>query len=64
MRVIALAIAVAVVSSSSSWANINEDASLAMHVVATGEYLDCQDLCPAEMTCLAVDCDLRGLQGT
>jgi len=29
-----------------------------MHVVATGEYLDCEDLCPAEMTCLDVDCDL------
>jgi len=37
---------------------INEEVSLAMHVVATGEYLDCEDLCPAEMTCLDVDCDL------
>jgi len=58
MRVIALAIAAAAVCSSPSCANINEDASLAMHVVATGEYLDCQDLCPAQMMCLDVDCDL------
>jgi len=37
---------------------INEEASLAMHVMAMGEYLDCEDLCPAEMTCLDVNCDL------
>ena len=29
-----------------------------MHLVASSEYLLCADLCPSEMSCLDVDCDL------
>jgi hypothetical protein len=36
----------------------NEEGSLAIHVVASNEYLECPDLCPPDMSCLDVDCDL------
>jgi hypothetical protein len=36
----------------------NEHVSLAMHVVASNAYLDCSALCPPEMTCQDIDCDL------
>jgi len=60
MRTLALFCAgvCAIVPAASGATAINEEVSLAMHVVATGEYLDCEDLCPAEMTCLDVNCDL------
>ncbi|MCK4547870.1 MAG: hypothetical protein KAW17_10570 [Candidatus Eisenbacteria sp.] len=36
----------------------NGQESLAMHLVASYEYLDCPDLCPLGTSCLDVDCDL------
>jgi hypothetical protein len=36
----------------------NPDVSLAIHLVATYEYLDCPELCPESMSCEDIDCDL------
>jgi len=36
----------------------NEHGSLAIHLVASNEYLQCEDLCPPGMTCEDIDCDL------
>jgi len=36
----------------------NEHGSLAIHLVASYEYLQCEDLCPPGMTCEEVNCDL------
>jgi hypothetical protein len=36
----------------------NPDGSLAIHLVASNDYLECPDLCPLGMSCLDVDCDL------
>ena len=36
----------------------NEHGSLAIHLVASYEYLQCDDLCPPGMTCEEVNCDL------
>jgi len=41
----------------SAWAQ-NPNGSLAIHLVASDEYLDCSNLCPQGMTCEDVDCDL------
>jgi len=36
----------------------NEHGSLAIHLVASSEYLQCEDLYPPGMTCDDIDCDL------
>ena len=36
----------------------NEHGSLAIHLVASYEYLQCDDLCPPDMTCEDINCDL------
>jgi len=36
----------------------NEHGSLAIHLVASNEYLECEDLCPPGMTCEDINCDL------
>lgn len=48
----------ALLVSSPGWCQLNGQASLAMHLVASDEYLVCSDLCPSEMSCLDIDCDL------
>ncbi len=36
----------------------NQHGSLAIHLVASYEYLQCDNLCPPSMTCEDIDCDL------
>jgi hypothetical protein len=36
----------------------NSDGSLAIHLVASDAYLECEDLCPPGMTCEDINCDL------
>jgi hypothetical protein len=40
----------------------DDPASLAIHLVASYEYLECEDLCPPGMTCEDVNCDLSAAE--
>jgi hypothetical protein len=51
-------LALVAIPASLAHAECTPDASLAIHLVASNEYLECSDLCPSEMSCLDVDCDL------